>query len=224
MKQLLSDKDWDRNVGTESHPVSFLHEYGVALIYDQLVPGNEVCLPLLNGERSGNVMGGVSHVKLPDSLQPVGGYMPDIALYDDSFRVLAVIEVVVTSPVSAAKLLSLENQGVEVLQVPVRTEDELRALFPPTTDLDWWPKLYRGLYRKAREKLGVNWKGSRQGKALEAQEDANKAISTLMDQLSYCSPEVRRQFVSQLGNISCLDSMYPIMTGNPKLEVLEEEA
>ena len=69
MSQMLSGQEWRRNVGTEAYPVSFLHEYAVALIYDQLILGSDVQLPLLNGERSGNVMEGVGHVNFPDSLQ-----------------------------------------------------------------------------------------------------------------------------------------------------------
>ena len=154
MSQMRSDEEWNRNVGTRAYPVSFLHEYAVALIYDQLIFGSDLQLPLLDGERSGNVIKDVGHVAFPDSLQAIGGYLPDIALYDSSFRVIRVIEVVVTAPVPQEKLHSPESRDVEVLQVPVRTEDDVRALYP-STDADkpwWWPKFHRGetIFKKAR--------------------------------------------------------------------------
>ena len=224
VKHLLSDKDWRRNVGSEAFPVSFLHEYAVALIYDQLIFGSEVHLPLLDGDRSANVMEGVGHVNCPDSLQAIGGYLPDIALYDSYFRVLRVIEVVVTKPVPNAKLKSLEKRGVEVLQVPVRNEDEIRAI-NPSADVDkpqWWPKFQRDekAFKDARQKLGMNWQRSRQQRILSGQEDADRAINQLMGNLSRCSPEVRRQFVTWLEHIDSLESLYPIRQENPKREVL----
>ena len=221
---MLSDQDWRRNVGTEAFPVSFLHEYAVALIYDQLILGSEVQLPLLDGERSSNVMEGVGHVNIPDSLQAIGGYLPDIALYDSSFRVLRVIEVVVTTTVPNDKFKSLESRGVEVLQVPVRNEDELRAIYL-STDADkpqWWPKFHKdeAVFQEARQKLGVNWQRSRQNRILSGQEEADQAIKKLMGNLSLCSPEVRRAFVASLKEIESLESLYPIRQENPKREVL----
>lgn len=224
MSQMLSDQEWRRNVGTEAYPVSFLHEYAVALIYDQLILGNDVQLPLLNGERSGNVMEGVGHVAFPDSLQAIGGYLPDIALYDSSFRVIRVIEVVVTNPVPNNKLHSLESRGVEVLQVPVQNEDDVRALCP-STDADkpwWWPKFHseETVFKEARRASGVNWQGTRQYRLLSGQEQADKAINELIGNLSRCSPEARRAFVLRFKDIASLESLYPIRNENPKREVL----
>ena len=224
MSQMLSDQEWRRNVGTEAYPVSFLHEYSVALIYDQLILGSDVQLPLLNGERSGNVMEGVGHVGFPDSLQAIGGYLPDIALYDSFFRVIRVIEVVVTAPVPHGKLHSLESRGVEVLQVPVQNEDDVRALCP-STDADkawWWPKFNseETVFKEARRASGVNWQGTRQYRLLSGQEQADQAINELIGNLSRCSPEVRREFVLRLKDIDSLESLYPIRNENPKREVL----
>ena len=223
MKQMLRDQDWRRNVGTESFPVSFLHEYAVALIYDQLIVGHDVQLPLIDGERSGNVMEGVGHVNFPDSLQAIGGYLPDIALYDSTFRVLRVIEVVVTKTVPNEKLKSLENRGVEVLQVPVRNEDELRGLClsPDSRRPWWWPKIQRveAVSRETRQKIGVNERAM-QRQILSGQEQADKEIRKLMGYLSRCSPEVRREFVAWLENIDSLESLYPVRQENPKREVL----
>ena len=222
---MLSEQDWRRNVGTEAYPVSFLHEYAVALIYDQLILGREVQLPLLNGELSSNVMEGVGHINFPDSLQAIGGYVPDIALYDSSFRVLRVIEVVVTKDVPSDKLRSLESRGVEVLQVPVRSESDLRALYPPSDNVKpwWWPEYHQGLraFPKAQEILGVNWLFPPHHQPSSSQLHADHEIKQLMGNLSRCSPEVRRAFVAWLKDIESLDSLYPIQRDNPKRDVLD---
>ena len=221
---MLSDRDWRRNVGTEAYPVSFLHEYAVALIYDQLILGIEVQLPLIDGERSGNIMEGVGHVNFPDSLQAIGGYLPDIALYDSSFRVIRAIEVIVTNAVLDHKLKLLEGRGVEVLQVPVRNESELCALYTlkDANKPQWWPKYQKeeAVFREARQKSGINWQRSRHHRILSGQEEADREINQLMGNLSRCSPEVRRAFVVWLKDIDSLESLYPIRHENPKREVL----
>ena len=224
MSQMLSDQEWRRNVGTEAYPASFLLEYSVALIYDQLILGSDVQLPLVSGERSGNVMGGVGHVGFPDSLQAIGEYLPDIALYDSSLRVIRMIEVVVTAPVPHEKLHALESRGVEGLQVSVQNEDDVRALCP-STDADnpwWWPKFHseETVFKEARRASGVNWQRTRQYRLLSGQEQADKTINELIGNLSRCSPEVRRSFVLRLKNIDSLESLYPIRNENPKREVL----
>ena len=223
MKEMLSRDRWSRNVGTGGFPVSFLHEYAVALIYDRLSLRGQLKLPLLNGEWSGDVLEGVANVGIPDSLQPIGGYLPDIALYGDSYKVIRVIEVVVTSACSEDKIHSLERRGVEVLQVPARNENELRAIFPsPYADKPWWPHFSRSeeVFMEARRKSGVNWEGTRHHRILSGQQRANKVLEELMTNLSMCSPYVRRAFVNQLKAIDSLDSLYPIRQENPKLEVL----
>ena len=36
MEPLLPEDEWTKNVGSESYPVTFLHEYAVGLIWDLL--------------------------------------------------------------------------------------------------------------------------------------------------------------------------------------------
>ena len=62
--------------------------YSIRLRCDQPLAGNEVELPLLDGSRSVNVMDGVGYVNILDSLQAIGGYLPNMPLYDSLFRVL----------------------------------------------------------------------------------------------------------------------------------------
>ena len=89
---MLSSESWNKNVGTENYPVSFLHEYAVGLIWDMLSNrwdgrsespaektkggrrsnDGQVQLPTLSSELSGNVLEGVDKVVIPDPLQPIG--------------------------------------------------------------------------------------------------------------------------------------------------------
>ena len=219
---MLTRDKWNRNVGTSEHPVSFLHEYAVGLIWDRLHQESPVALPTVQGTLFEDVMAGVDKVIIPDALQSVAGCIPDISLLQDS-RPLRCIEVVVTNPASDEKVRRFQNLGVDLIQVPVRDEEELRGLFPLEGFGNWWPKYseQEEAFRSVRDRLGVNWRGSRQFRLLRAQENADAAIKGLMDHLSICSPEVRRPFFARLLEAgSSLDSLYPIRKDNPKYECL----
>lgn len=225
-KPMRTEKGWSRNVGTQTYPVSFLHEYAVGLIWDRLhLNSGAVTLPTLDGSLSEDVMSGVDKVIIPDSLQSIAGFIPDISMLQDA-RPVRCIEVIVTNSVPPEKVVRMQNLGVEVIQVPVRNEKELRALVP--TELkrsSWWPKFSQdeAMFRSARSKLGVNWRGSKQYRLLKRQEDADRAISNLMDNLTMCSPELRRAFIDCLQEISSLESLYPIRMNNPKYACLHSD-
>lgn len=233
---MLSQEEWTRNVGSDAYPVSFLHEYAVGLIWDMLTARNDgrveseghkteggrregdgkVQLPLLDGTLSEDVMAGVEHVVIPDSLQAIGGYIPDLALLDADLKAVRVVEVIVTSHPSAEKVKSLQQRGVEVIQVPVRTKVELEALFPAPFEsgIRWWHKMDR------RERgLGVS---SRARNPLGRQGSADDAMKQLMGNLRICSPEVRRQYVQLLDEMGTLESLYPIRPDNPKSGVFRK--
>ena len=204
-KVMRTEKQWNHNVGTNAYPVTFLHEYAVALIWDMLTSNTcQVQLPILDGSLSDDLMVGVDKVIIPDSLQSIAGYIPDISLLNDA-RPIRCIEVIVTNPILPNKVTAIQNLGVEIIQVPVRNENELRSLFhtEPTEKIWWWPKFSEKeeVFRSIRTKLGVNWRGSRQYRLLEGQKKADKAINDLMANLSRCSPEVRRAFVARMQDI-----------------------
>ena len=229
MKPMLSEKEWSRNVGTAGFPVSFLHEYAVGLIWDLLhTASGTLELPTMDGGRSSDVRDGIDQIIIPDALQSIGGYTPDISLLKNS-RPVRCIEVVVTSPVPPHKLEAIQNLGVELVQVPVRNEDDLRALTVIESAVaghdSWWARFNpdEQTFRDVQAKTGVNWRGTRQYRILERQKQADNTVNALMDDLSRCSPEVRRAFVAKLSNISSLGSLYPIRKDNPKYKVLYPE-
>ena len=135
--QLLPETEWNRNVGTPAFPVSFLHEYAVGLLWDRLQGNDKVIVKTLDGCMSGNLLNGADRVVIPDSMQPIGGCIPDLALLDKDLRPVRIIEVIVTSapaPEKMEKLTSLQQRGVEIVLVPVRNEEELKALMPSKAD------------------------------------------------------------------------------------------
>ena len=219
MKDLLTAEQWKRNVGTESYPVTFLHEYAVGLIWDLLqtaLKDNEpIKLPLIDGAMSENVLDDVAQISFPDSLQAIGGYIPDLALFDRNIKVLRVIEVVVTSHSSQEKLDNLTKRGVEVLQVPVRNEADLRALAPEHSQgngIRWWHQTYR---REGRGR-GVNFRSY-----TRIQNEADEEVSTFIRNLVQCSPTKRRELVAVLETLHSLDSLYPLRRDNPKRDKLQ---
>ena len=223
---MLSEKEWFQNVGSEGYPVSFLHEYAVGLIWDLLQSGAApIHLPLLDGTQSVNLMEGVDKVIIPDALQSIAGFIPDISMLKDS-RPIRCIEVVVTNPVRDQKVAAIRNLGVELLQVPVRNETELRSLFAATPEPKrmWWAKRHETnerkgetLYLADKRRIGFSWRGS----PSSWQRQADKEILELMDNLYWCSPEVRRQFLACLHDMNSLESLYPIRPDNPKYESLQ---
>lgn len=226
-KEMLTKEEWSRNVGSEAFPVSFLHEYAVGLIWDMLHRNaGPVHLPLLDGSLTGDLMEGVDKVIIPDALQSVAGFIPDISLLQDS-RPVKCIEVVLTNPVPDLKVAAISNLGVELLQVPVRNEDEVRSLFSEAPEeKSWWWARYstnEETVRAAQKRMGVNWRASRLNRILEGQGQADRAILELLNNLSRCSPEMRRAFVARLCEIDNLESLYPIRPDNPKYESLQQK-
>ena len=223
MRNMLTEKEWNRNVGTDSWPVSFLHEYAVGLIWDMLhTSDGPIRLPTINGSPVEDVKSGIDKVIIPDALQAVAGYIPDISLLMDS-RPVRCIEVIVSNALAPSKVTAMHNLGVEVIQVPVRNEGELRCLFPAIKSPNWWPKFSRHeeVFESAARKSGVNWQGTRQYKILARQEKADEDLDQLMLNLATCSPEMRRRFAYQLHEMMNLESLYPLRQENPKFQSLQ---
>ena len=83
---------------------------------------------------SDNLADGVASVKVPDpDWDAVGGIIPDLILYNRDGKPHRLIEVIDTSaptPGKRAKLEQLQRRGVDVVEVNVHTEDDLKAMFP----------------------------------------------------------------------------------------------
>ncbi len=215
--QMLTEAEWSKNVGTPAFPVSFLHEYAVGLLWDALQGSDAVVVKTIDGSMSGNLMDGVARVVIPDSMQPIGGCIPDLGLLDKDLRPVRVIEVVVTAqptPAKMEKLALLQKRGVEVVQVPVRNEDELKALAPSNTDgqgikwaYPWSAKVF--------DQVGIINRPQRQ-QISSAQLNADRKIQGLIKALVQCRPETRRQLIQVLEGLNSLESCYPLSPKNPK--------
>ncbi len=228
------ESKWFKNVGTENNPVTYLHEYAVALIWDILQAGlgeemltggyagsgarvrrivrrswssnKEVRVRISPDEMSPDLLDGVRRITIPDSLTPIGGYIPDIALFDESDRPIRVIEVVVTNPPTSDKLESLSKRGVDVVVVSVKSEDDLKNLvWVPATEVNF--AFQSGPFGDV---IGPHSR------------DADKRIRQLCTDLQRCHPQLRRQLLDVLNQLDAMDSLYPISGSNPKREALED--
>ena len=214
--QMLPGTEWDRNVGSPAYPVSFLHEYAVGLLWDALHGDDAVAVKTIDGSIYGNLKEGVDRVVIPDSMQPIGGCIPDLALLDKDLRPVRVIEVVVTSPPTSekmAKLEQLQNRGVEVVQVPVRNEDELKALIPSQND-GLKPKWAYAWNATIFDQVGII-NIPRQQQIRRTQQGADGKVQELIHALIGCQPETRRQLVKVLEELDSLESRYPLSPKNP---------
>ena len=216
-KQMLSDAEWSRNVGTQAFPVSFLHEYAVGLLWDRLQDEDPVVVKTMDGDTSGNLKAGVDRVVIPDAMQPIGGCIPDLALLDKDLRPVRVVEVVVTSPPTGEKMEKLERlkqRGVDVVLVPVRDEEELKELVPSNMDskrINWANRWSPWVF----DQVGiVNF--PRRGSIQTAQRTADAKVNELVNAVIQCAPETRRQLIRVLDEINNLESRYPLSPKNPK--------
>ena len=215
--QMLSEEKWSRNVGTPGFPVSFLHEYAVGLLWDALQSRDSVVVKTIDGSVSGNLMQGVDRVVIPDAMQPIGGCIPDLALLDKELRPVRVIEVVVTSPPTTAKmekLDKLQKRGVEVVMVPVRNEEELKALSDSESEGSRPNWAYKWNHKVLEEMGIINI--PRQRSITSGQLGADRQVEELIKALVGCRPEVRRQLVKVLQEMDSLESCYPLSPKNPK--------
>ena len=215
-----TDEKAMRNVGTGNRPVSWLHQYAVALLYDELDRDrgrlalseswyvdsiHEVRVRLTpGGDFSHNLREGVSSVHLPGEWDNVGGVVPDLICRDDQGNPIRIIEVIVTSPPDASKRQKLDNlkkRGVDVVEVTVRTEKDLRHLC-------WVPvKPVWAVNTRTRMNDPIP-------PALINKEADNRIVKLIRD-LTQCSPALRRQFLDVCSQLHSLDSLSPIRSDNP---------
>lgn len=211
-----------QNVGTVNNPVSWLHQRTVALLYDELTRADgtddEVRVRLTpDGEMSGNLSKGVAKVKIPGEWDSVGGVVPDLILYADDDTPVRIIEVIVSSPPTAAKrkkLDSLRRRGVDVVEIKVTAESDL-------VKLCWQPRKLIYGWRTPGERFSVNIAANEHKRGQVR--DLNKTVMELTRALQSCSPQVRRDFWHVLRNIGTLDSLYPVRRDNPLAESLNRD-
>ena len=211
MKKMLSQEEWNHNVGTENYPVSFLHEYAVGLIWDFLKHPDARWQDskTITGTVWDGLMVGVSQVVIPDSLQPIGGYIPDLALLDKDLHVVKVIEVIVTNEPNEKKIKALTERGVEVVQIKVHDEEELQNLFPtPTVGSRRWLR-----HLSPGESVTIGFRKV-------SQDSADRKIDELMEFLALASPSKRAEFLNFLKDMTSLESLMPMRSDNPKRSVL----
>ncbi len=210
-----------RNVGTDLHPVSWLHQRAVALLYDELTRPDcdeEIRARLTpDGDLSHNLREGVAKVKVPDEWDNVGGVVPDLILYGDGDKPIRIIEVIVTSPPDdrkRGKLDTLRSRGVDVVEITVKEESDL-------LNLCWVPRTPRFTAVTSHDNLSVNIPQNQHDRNIRHQQD--KMIRDLIRAIQTCSPKVRRDFWNVLKHLETLDALYPVRPTNPYREKLSED-
>ena len=206
-----------RNVGTNGRPVSWLHERAVALLYDELLSGMEsggehpdgirVRLNPGDSELSHDLTESVVKVKVPGEWDSVGGVIPDLILLGHDDSPVRIIEVVVNSPPSKAKrqkLDTLVRRGVDVVEVKVQHEKDLRHLcWSPAT-----PVFNHNMRKRSVNLANNQYIRQRIG-------EADGVVNQLATALRNCSPRTRRSFLDTLQHVSSLDSLFPVRPDNP---------
>ena len=191
-----------------------LHEKAVAMIaeacrhhggYEQpkqwlLNPATGIYLRLQPGkdEWSGDIMEGVSTVKIPDpEWDNVAGIVPDLILSASESKPRRIIEVIVTNPPDdkkRRKLDTLQSRGVDVVEVIVKSDADLLDLFPPLRLPGFsivWPPGNRFLLQR------------------QEQSQATAFLDQLTTSLMKATPSARRRFFHVLSQADGVEALYP---------------
>ena len=173
-------------------------------------------------------------IAIPDELTPIGGMVPDIAIYDSDHRPIAVVEVQVTSSPSENKVARLERLGVKMIIVPVPNQEALLTMFRPVTV----EELFRSIHIPDQfyghtNLINKQWDsvaGSLSADGLQRRsatrrrlQQANDAVAELIAFLKMCDPTLRQELRVVLDELDSIESQHPILSGNPKLPVLQQE-
>ena len=211
---------WRKNVGTYEHPVSLLHEYAVALIWQELnhglmdAPGASVRVLTASGDMSENLLEGMKRVEIPNNLSPIAGMVPDIALYDSKNMPVRVVEVEVASPVKAENQARYERLGIELVRVRVSGWQDLACLCWTPVEARFWYDVGRNPSSEVRYQRYYE----------DEQNKADKKVADLVEAIQRCSPQARRQFLNIMRGMreNEMEATHPILPSNPKWEILSE--
>ena len=221
---------WKRNVGTPENPVSYLHEYAVALIWDMLEFG-ECHVKTASGEyeRVGVPEGG--RIAIPDELTAIGGMVPDIAIYNAEHRPVAIVEVQVTAVPSDRKIATMRKLGIRMFVVPVPNEEALREMLRPVSARDILPDMqipcrYYGhsvLMLKRLWKKVFTWRDRRRLNLFRQNlDESNDSVAALIRSLRMCDPTLRQELRFVLDTLDSIESIHPILPDNPKAQTLRK--
>ena len=225
------NENWHRNVGTNHHPESYLHARAVACLWDALhgfygeesllagtksngMGSRDIRINLRpGGPLSGNLLEGVTEVKVPDpEWDQVGGVVPDLTLLGPENRPVRIIEVIVHSPPTKAKrkkLDRLQKRGVEVIEVVVSSPADI-------LNLCWERSL-----PSFRSKIRTHWANGNGKYIQRRQQGLDKDVDSLITSLKNCSPSKRRELSEVLKHLDSVESLAPISSANPLTEKLK---
>ena len=225
------NENWRKNVGTGHHPESYLHARAVACLWDALhgfygeerllagaksdgMGSRDIRVNLRpGGPMSGNLLEGVTEVKVPDpEWDQVGGVVPDLTLLGPEDRPVRIIEVIVNSPPTKTKrekLDRLQRRGVDVIEVEVSSPDDILNLC--------WERSFPSF----RSKIRPHWANGNGKYRQRMQGDMDKDVDRLIASIKNCSPAKRRELFDVLKHLDSVESLAPISPDNPLKEKLQ---
>ena len=236
---------WKSNVGTPEHPVSYLHEYAVGVIWEALHSQESVHVLTKTGKWSSNLKDGMARCAIPDETTAIAGTIPDLAIYNSDHIPIRVVEVDYTSKTKEDVIQRRHNLGVETVVVDINSEKDLLRIIFDDSPLNQ----NQDVFMPDRESLNQRqWFGYRpvlmdkdnrtfmpemtvvnqvvenvpqQQDFIRTQRAADDLIKNIMHALASCSPQVRREFFGMMSvAVNNVHSLYPISAANPKFEVL----
>ena len=222
---------WTNNVGTPENPVSYLHEYAVALIWDRLNAGG-CFVKTTSGEYEHVSVPKSGRIAIPDELTPIAGMAPDIAIYDGEHRPVTIVEVQVTTPPSAEKMARVKRLGLKMVVVPVPNREALLTMFRPVSIKELFPSIgipsrFYGHTNLVEKQLNdLPYSASNYDRKLRTRLElakANDTVSNLIRYLKMCDPTLRQELRAVLDELDSIESQHPLLPGTPKIPVLRQE-
>ncbi len=159
-----------------------------------------------------NIAEGVKRWVITDDkegdLYAVGGIVPDLILYGEGDRPQRIIEVIATNPPSPAKrdkLNKLVERGIDVVEVEVKTTEDLLQMFEPVPHPPSYARRIVPPFPTANAQLARRQQGVH-----------DNTIQVLLEALVGCSPHYRQRLVAVLQELGDIDSLYPLPPVNSK--------
>ena len=186
------------NVGSQMHPLSALHEHTVEVLFDELSRRSSNLLYVrlsAEGELSGNLKEGAAEVRKPGEWDQVGGVVPDLILYNIQGDPVRIIEVIVTNPPDSnkkAKLARLRKRGMDIVEIEVKSQTDLRKLFPMVQQTHNYT--FEGVFRA----------GQLQGQI------HNGSLEDIISAIRLASPAERRELSELLMRLNTTESLVPV--------------
>ncbi|MYE55328.1 MAG: hypothetical protein F4X34_09075 [Chloroflexi bacterium] len=122
---------------------------------------------------------------------------------------------------------------MNIFIVPVPDEGALLTMFKPVPIEELLPYVHipnqfyghtNLLNKQMNDKRGLSRGGnSRRSQVRRTVEQSNETMANLIKALKMCDPSLRQELRAVLDELDSIESQHPILSGNPKLPVLQQD-